>query len=110
MVCGESKKDVRQLVPVLKFLELQMDRLRPGGITVHITEFKLSSSDDMLADRRFVIYRLRDIEAVCQRPVGHGHRVENGLTSILEITHSTVVDAPPCLRWATDPPAKIKHL
>ena len=94
----------------LRFLERQMDCLRPGGIAVHTTEFNLSSNDDTLADSSCVIYRLRDIEAVCQRLVDHGHRVEPLDLDPGNHPLDAVVDSPPYHQWATDPPARIKHL
>ena len=94
----------------LRFLERQMDCLRPGGVAVHTTEFNLSSNDATLADGPCVIYRLKDIESVCQRLIEKGHRVE---PIDLDPGHhplDAVVDAPPYHQWATDPPTRIKHL
>ena len=94
----------------LRFLERQMDCLRPGGIAVHTTEFNLSSNNDTLTDNRCVIYRLRDIEAVCQRLVDQGHRVEPLDIDPGNHPLDSVVDSPPYHQWATDPPARINHL
>jgi len=60
----------------LRFLERQMDCLKPGGIAVHTTEFNLSSNDRTLTKGMTVIYRLRDIEDVCLRLQRLGHAVE----------------------------------
>jgi len=94
----------------LRFLERQMDCLRPGGVAVHTTEFNLSSNDATLAEGPCVIYRLRDVESVCQRLVSRGHRVEPIDLDPGSDPLDRVVDVPPYHQWATDPPARIKHL
>jgi hypothetical protein len=94
----------------LDFLERQMDCLVPGGVAVHTTEFNLSSNDATLADGPCVIYRLRDVEAICGRLVAQGHQVEpldidpgcHGLDQF--------VDQPPYADWHSTPPPKVKHL
>jgi hypothetical protein len=60
----------------LRFLERQMDCLAPGGIAVHTTEFNLSSNDETVDQGSYVVYRLKDIEAVCLRLKEQGHSVE----------------------------------
>ena len=77
---------------------------------MHTTEFNLSSNDDTLADRSCVIYRLRDIESVCQRLVDHGYRVEPLDLDPGNHPLDAAVDSPPYHQWATDPLARIKHL
>jgi hypothetical protein len=94
----------------LRFLERQMDCLRPGGVAVHTTEFNLSSNDATLADGPCVIYRLKDIESVCKRLVEQGHRVEPIDLDPGQDPLDQVIDVPPYCQWATDPPARIKHL
>ena len=94
----------------LRFLERQMDCLRPGGVAVHTTEFNLSSNDATLADGPCVIYRLRDVESVCQRLVDQGHRIEPIDLDPGRDPLDQVIDTPPYHQWATDPPARIKHL
>ena len=94
----------------LRFLERQMDCLRPGGVAVHTTEFNLSSNDATLADGPCVIYRLKDIESVCQRLVDAGHSVEPIDLDPGSDPLDQVIDVPPYHQWATDPPARIKHL
>jgi hypothetical protein len=94
----------------LRFLERQMDCLKPGGIAVHTTEFNLSSNDATLADGPCVIYRLKDIESVCQRLVAKGHHVEPIDLDPGSDPLDRVIDLPPYCQWATDPPARIKHL
>jgi hypothetical protein len=60
----------------LAFLERQMECLVPGGVAIHTTEFNLSRNDETVADGPCVIFRLRDIEAVCGRLAAAGHIVE----------------------------------
>lgn len=60
----------------LRFLERQMACLKPGGIAVHTTEFNLSSNNRTRTRGTYVIYRLRDIEAICRRLQAAGHSVE----------------------------------
>jgi hypothetical protein len=60
----------------LRFLERQMQCLKPGGVAVHTTEFNLSSNDRTLAKGSCVIYRLKDIEGICGRLRQQGHEVE----------------------------------
>lgn len=60
----------------IRFLENQMECLRPGGIAVHTTEFNLSSNTDTISEGDSVIYRLRDIEEAILRLQSKGHHVE----------------------------------
>jgi hypothetical protein len=94
----------------LRFLERQMDCLRPGGVAVHTTEFNLSSNDDTPAEGWCVIYRVKDIEAICRRLVDLGHHVEPIDLDPGRHPLDSVVDPPPYHQWATDPPPLIKHL
>jgi len=94
----------------LRFLERQMDCLRPGGVAVHSTEFNLSSNDDTQSDGWCVIYRLKDIESICRRLVDQGHSVEPIDIDPGNHLLDTIVDPPPYHQWATDPPQRIKHL
>jgi hypothetical protein len=94
----------------LDFLERQMDCLVPGGVAVHTTEFNLSSNDATVAEGPCVIYRLRDIEAVCGRLAASGHLVEPldvdpGLHRL-----DRFVDIPPYCDWPTIAPPKVKHM
>lgn len=94
----------------LEFLERQMDCLLPGGVAVHTTEFNLSSNDGTVADGPCVIYRLRDMEAICARLAASGHTVEP--LDIDPGSHALdgFVDEPPYSDWQTAPLAKVKHL
>ncbi len=44
------------------FLERQLRCVKPGGLTVHTTEFNVSSNDETLVDGHTVLYRRRDLE------------------------------------------------
>ena len=94
----------------LAFLERQMACLRPGGVAVHTTEFNLSSNDDTVKEGSFVIYRLRDIEAVCQRLVAQGHHVEPIDLNPGRHKLDKFVDPPPYYQSAKEPHGRIKHL
>jgi hypothetical protein len=94
----------------LDFLERQMDCLVPGGVAVHTTEFNLSSNDATVADGPCVIYRLRDMEAVCSRLTAAGHSVEPLDVDPGRHRLDRVVDEPPYCNWFTTPPPKVKHL
>ena len=94
----------------LDFLERQMDCLVPGGVAVHTTEFNLSSNEATLADGPCVIYRLRDVEAVCGRLVAQGHHVEPLDVDPGSHGLDQFVDQPPYADWHSTPPPKVKHL
>ena len=94
----------------LRFLERQMDCLRPGGVAVHTTEFNLSSNDKTVAEGSFVIYRLRDIEAICERLVARGHHVEPLDLDPGSNELDRFVDPPPYYESAKEPHGRIKHL
>lgn len=94
----------------LTFLERQMDCLRPGGVAVHTTEFNLSSNDDTVAEGSFVIYRLRDIEAICERLTALGHHVEPLDLDPGSSDLDHFVDPPPYYESAKEPHGRIKHL
>jgi hypothetical protein len=94
----------------LRFLERQMACLRPGGIAVHTTEFNLSSNDKTLDQGSCVIFRLRDIEDVCQRLIAAGHTVEPLDVDPGDDELDRYVDPPPYYQSAREPHGRIKHL
>jgi hypothetical protein len=94
----------------LDFLERQMDCLVPGGLAVHTTEFNLSSNDATVADGPCVIYRLRDMEAVCSRLTAAGHSVEPLDLDPGRHLLDRFVDEPPYSDWFTTPAPKVRHL
>lgn len=94
----------------LQFLERQMECLKPGGVAVHTTEFNLSSNDDTVAEGSYVIYRLRDIEAVCTRLRSQGHHVEPIDIDPGSSDLDTFIDPPPYYASAQEPGGRVKHL
>jgi hypothetical protein len=58
------------------FLMNQLATLRPGGWSVHTTEFNISSNDDTLLEGDTVVYRRRDLEKIVQELRSQGHVVE----------------------------------
>ncbi len=94
----------------LTFLERQMDCLRPGGVAVHTTEFNLSSNGATLETDTCVIYRLRDIEAICARLTALGHVVEPLDLNPGRHPLDHHIDEPPYCQWSVDPPHTVKHL
>lgn len=94
----------------LRFLERQMDCLKPGGVAVHTTEFNLSSNDDTVTSGAFVIYRLRDIEEFCGRVIDAGHSVEPLDLRVGDHHLDWFVDEPPYHDIQTAPAAAVKHL
>lgn len=59
----------------LDAVETSLLALRPGGVSVHTTDFNLDS-DDRTSDRPGrVVFRRRDIEALMSRLLAAGHRV-----------------------------------
>ena len=76
------------------FVLAQMDCLRPGGVSVHTTEFLVSSDLDTVEAGGTVFYRRRDVEALAARLRRAGHDVDVDYTqgSSPEDVH---VDVPP---------------
>jgi hypothetical protein len=72
----------------------QMDCLRPGGVSVHTTEFLVSSESETVESGGTVFYRRRDIEALAARlrRAGHDIDVDYDLGTTPEDVH---VDVPP---------------
>ncbi len=59
----------------LRFVERQMERLLPGGVAVHTTEFNVSSDTDTVSSGGTVLYRRRDIEGLLDRLRRAGYSV-----------------------------------
>lgn len=70
--CFEHLGSLRQ---GLDFVVNTLDTLRPGGISVHTTEFNISSNEDTLEVPTLSIFRKRDIEGLMSRLVDAGHAV-----------------------------------
>lgn len=60
----------------LKFLIDSLECLKPGGISVHTTEFNVSSNSDTIEVGDSVIYRKRDIQALDLRLRRYGCAIE----------------------------------
>lgn len=59
----------------LDFVVNSVERLAPGGIAVHTTEFNVASNDDTVSEGGTVIYRRRDMEGLVSRLRAQGHEV-----------------------------------
>ena len=94
----------------LRFLERQMQCLRPGGVAVHTTEFNLSSNTDTWETSNCVVYRLRDIEGVARRLVDASHRVEPLDVDVGDHPLDQFVDQPPYSDIHSVPAPSVKHL
>lgn len=60
----------------LRFLENQLQTLKPGGWAVHTTEYNLTANDRTLETGDTVIFRQRDIEKMAKNLRKKGHFVE----------------------------------
>jgi hypothetical protein len=60
----------------LDFLHNCLATLKPGGVSVHTTEFNLSSNAKTLEAPELVIFRKQDFETVIAELVSAGHTVE----------------------------------
>jgi len=71
------------------FLERQLRCVKPGGFTVHTTEFNMSSNEETLVDGHTVLYRRRDLEDLVMhmRAAGHEMRITFASGSAPEDLH-----------------------
>lgn len=90
----------------MRFLERTLDLLRPGGVSVHTTEFNLSSPDLTVLNPNGVFYRKRDIEELYLRLKQAGHHVLPLNLQTGTAPEDLHVDLPP---YPTDP-AHLKFL
>ena len=60
----------------LKFLNDQLETLKPGGWAVHTTEYNISSNEDTQDHNDTVIFRYKDIQKIVDRLRKEGHFVE----------------------------------
>ncbi len=60
----------------LDFLRNCLATLRPGGVSVHTTEFNLGSNEATLQAPELVLFRKQDIEQVLGELAADGHHVE----------------------------------
>jgi 2-polyprenyl-3-methyl-5-hydroxy-6-metoxy-1,4-benzoquinol methylase len=59
----------------LAFIENSMAVLRPGGISIHTTEFNVLEPDETLDSGPTVLFRRKDFEALAERLTAAGHRI-----------------------------------
>jgi SAM-dependent methyltransferase len=93
-----------------RFVLEQMRCLRPGGVAVHTTEFNLSSNTDTFESARMSIFRLVDIEDLCQELRRAGHTVEPLDIRVGEHELDGFVDPPPYHQSRSAPNGQAKHL
>lgn len=80
------------------FLKNQLKTLRPGGWSVHTTEFNVSSNDETQENNDTVIYRHRDIEKIAAELRKEGHFVEETDYSLGGLPEDYMVDTEPHLQ------------
>ena len=80
------------------FLRNQLKTLRPGGWSVHTTEFNVSSNDETQENNDTVIYRHRDIEKIAAELRKEGHFVEETDYSLGGLPEDYMVDTEPHLQ------------
>jgi hypothetical protein len=78
-----------------KFLKNQLKTLKPGGWSVHTTEYNISSNDETQENNDTVIYRQRDIEKIIAELRYEGHFVEEPDYSIGGLPEDFMVDTEP---------------
>jgi FkbM family methyltransferase len=94
----------------MKFIEEQMKCLKPGGIAVHTTEFNLTSNGETFETPLLSIFRLKDIEEICNRLIQKGYQVEPLDTFTGTHKLDKYVDKPPYATLDSYDPSKVKHL
>lgn len=77
------------------FLKDQLKTLKPGGWSVHTTEYNISSNDETQENNDTVIYRQRDIEKIINDLRNEGHFVEEPDYSIGGLPQDYMVDIEP---------------
>lgn len=59
-----------------QFVENVLDVLKPGGISIHTTEFVINSDDETVEEGNTVLWRKRDFREVAEKLRAKGHYVE----------------------------------
>jgi hypothetical protein len=77
------------------FLKSQLKTLKPGGWSVHTTEYNISSNDETQENNDTVIYRKRDIEKIVNDLRNEGHFVEELDFSTGGLPEDFMVDVEP---------------
>lgn len=78
-----------------QFLKNQLKTLKPGGWSVHTTEYNVSSNDITQENNDTVIYRQRDIEHIVHELRQEGHFVEELDFSMGGLPEDFMVDIEP---------------
>lgn len=76
------------------FLFAALDRLRPGGVAVHTTEFNVSSNWLTRWSGQEVLFRRRDIERIARALRRQGHQIELDFTPG-DLPIDKLIDRPP---------------
>jgi SAM-dependent methyltransferase len=90
-----------------RFIEQQMNCLKPGGIAVHTTELNLSSDRETIDNNPvIVLFRRTDLMAIARRLARLGHKIDLDLTLGDQVADN-FIDVPPyqnehCLRIEWD--------
>jgi 2-polyprenyl-3-methyl-5-hydroxy-6-metoxy-1,4-benzoquinol methylase len=79
----------------LAFIENSMKLLRPGGVSVHTTEFNFQSNDDTVDNWPTVLFRKRDFEELASRLQQQGYIVPRLDFSVGEAPVDMFIDMPP---------------
>ncbi|MBK2297090.1 glycosyltransferase [Francisella philomiragia] len=79
----------------LDFIKNTMRCLKPGGISVHTTEFNLSSNDDTVEEQNLVVFRLRDFQQLKEELEADGHEMSLINTNPGNSLLDDYVDLPP---------------
>jgi hypothetical protein len=77
------------------FLKNQLKTLKPGGWSVHTTEYNISSNDETQENNDTVIYRQRDIEQIVNELRSDGHFVEEVNFALGGLPEDFMVDTEP---------------
>jgi hypothetical protein len=88
-----------------QFVINSMDTLKPGGVSVHTTEYNLSSNADTIESGATVIYRRRDIESLIQQLRDLGYIVSPFVPAPHTHPIDFHIDAPP---YHHDPHLKLR--
>ena len=78
-----------------QFLKNQLKTLKPGGWSVHTTEYNVSSNDETQENNDTVIYRQRDIEQIVHELRAEGHFVEEVSFALGGLPEDFMVDTEP---------------
>lgn len=78
----------------LRFIEAQMDCLRPGGVAVHTTELNLSSDTETMECPFMSLFRRSDFQRLADRLKARGHHVDLDFSQG-DLVADNHVDLPP---------------